>query len=66
MMTQCAAVLTEAATVAGHTPRATLAVQVINNPTVYQAKFAFAVITQGGITPTTVPRPWRMRPCRPP
>jgi hypothetical protein len=55
MMNQCATVLSEAATVAGHTPRANLAVAVINNPTAYQAKFAFAVITQGGITPTTVP-----------
>ncbi len=55
MMTQCAVVLTEAATVAGHTPRANLAVAVLNNPTVYQSKFAFAVITQGGITPQTVP-----------
>lgn len=55
MMAQCAVVLTEAATVAGHTPRANFAVSVLANPTVYQAKFAFAVITQAGITPTTVP-----------
>lgn len=55
MMSQCAVVLTEAATVAGHTPRATLDVNVLQNPTVYQSKFAFAVITQAGITPTTVP-----------
>lgn len=55
MMSQCAVVLTEAATVAGHTPRANLAVTVLQNPTTYQAKFAFAVITQAGITPTTVP-----------
>lgn len=55
MMQQCAVVLTEAPTVAGHTPRATLAVGVLNAPTVYQAKFAYAVITQAGITPTTTP-----------
>jgi hypothetical protein len=55
MMNQCATVLTEAATVAGHTPRAVLAVSVLQAPTTYQAKFAFAIITQGGITPQTVP-----------
>lgn len=55
IMAQCAVVLTEAATVAGHTPRANLAVSVLQNPPLFQSKFAFAVITQAGITPTTVP-----------
>ena len=54
-MNQCATVLTEAASTAGHTPRAELAVAVLQNPTSFNAKFAFAVITQAGITPTTVP-----------
>lgn len=55
VMLQCATVLNEAATIAGHTVRANLAVAVLQNPPFYQAKFAFAVITQAGITPTTVP-----------
>lgn len=55
MMGQCAVVLTEAPTVAGHTLRANLGIAVLNNPPSYQSRFAFAVITQGGITPTTVP-----------
>ena len=54
-MNQCATVLTEAASTAGHTPRAQLAVAVLENPTAYQNKFSFAIITQAGITPTTVP-----------
>lgn len=55
MMSQCATVLTEAATIAGHGLRSQLAVAVLNNAPSYQSKFAFAVITQAGITPTTVP-----------
>lgn len=55
MMSQCATVLTEAPTVAGHGKRADLAVQVLQNAPAYQTRFAFAVITQGGITPQTVP-----------
>lgn len=55
MMAQCAVVLTEAATVAGHGKRSDLAVSVLQNAPTYQSRFAFAVITQGGIAPTTVP-----------
>lgn len=55
MMAQCAVVLTEAVTVAGHIMRSDLAVQVLQNAPAYQTRFAFAVITQAGITPTTVP-----------
>lgn len=56
MMAQCAVVLgSEAVGTAGHTVRAAFAASVLQNPTVYQARFAFAVITQAGITPTTVP-----------
>lgn len=55
MLTQCATVLTEPTTTAGHTPRCQLAAQVIKTPTSFQPQFAFAVITQGGITPLTVP-----------
>lgn len=55
MMNQCAVVLTEPVTTAGHGLRATLAISVINNPPAFQSRFAFAAITQGGITPQTVP-----------
>lgn len=55
MMNYCATVLGEAATVAGHGKRSDLAIAVLQNPTTYQAKFAFAAITQAGITPETVP-----------
>jgi hypothetical protein len=55
MMNQCATVLTEANTVAGHLLRCQLAAAVIKSPSAYQPQFAFAAITQGGITPVTVP-----------
>jgi hypothetical protein len=55
MMNQCATVLTEAAATAGHGLRAALAVKVINSPTGLQQQFAYAIITQGGITPLTTP-----------
>jgi hypothetical protein len=55
MLNQAATVLSEATTTAGHTARAQLAAAVAKNPTNLQAAFAYAVQTQAGITPLTVP-----------
>lgn len=55
MMNYCATVLTEATNTTAHRERTALAATVLQNPTLYQAKFAFAAITQAGITPEAVP-----------
>lgn len=55
MLTAATQIMAEANTVAGHSARASFAVQVLANPTKFQPILAFAVVTQGGITPLTVP-----------
>lgn len=57
MLQTSANVMTEAVTVAGHVQRASFAMQVMQNPTKWQATLAFLLASQSNnpMTPLTVP-----------
>jgi hypothetical protein len=56
MMKAAVSIMTESAATAGHTQRVNLANAVLNNPTTWQPKFAYALASQTAtITPQTVP-----------
>jgi hypothetical protein len=55
MLAAAIAIMAETNTVAGHAQRCELAKRVLIDPTTWQPKFAYALATQGGVTPQTVP-----------